>query len=564
MNRRSELIWMAVVVATGTVLRLWPIDAHSFWLDEAYSWTMATKFSFSEIIQRTANDFHPPLYFMVLKCWIAVFGESEIAQRMLSVTCDVFTIWMLYVFCGDAFAETNGPHEKNVSRSVGVLAAALYAVNGIHIHWSMETRMYSMATLLSVVSSWMLLRGLQGADSVSGKALAAGKFTSRWWIGYTITATALLYTHNYGVFTVFGQSCFVVGLFIISCCVRHAFRKETPKVDITLRVMNCDTSDEGRYYSIPFIRPIAAMIAVGVMFLPWLSVLISQTKQARDDYWIPAMTWSTIPRTWLDLLVHENKSVDQRDSAVALTVFVISLLVLGCCVWKSRTRGALLVLFMIASPIVCSAGVSLVSLPIITSRHYLTACAFFFCAVAYVVMTVLPKEISKVVAGMLIVNMLFLHFSYRDELQISDDSGVRAAVRHVAEQFQDGDSIVVADQAMLLSTQYYTMRFLPASDAANSSPPKLLKSIPLKTWLGSALIDDGDRVTAEELADIRATRLWVIGDATNSFFRWDELPAKEWTEQSGVSFPGNYYFEHAIRVWQFVPKDLGERGTSVP
>jgi len=160
--------------------------------------------------------------------------------------------------------------------------------------------------------------------------------------------------------------------------------------------------------------------------------------------------------------------------------------------------------------------------------------------------------------------MLFLHFSYRDELQISDDSGVRAAVRHVAEQFQDGDSIVVADQAMLLSTQYYTMRFLPASDAANSSPPKLLKSIPLKTWLGSALIDDGDRVTAEELADIRATRLWVIGDATNSFFRWDELPAKEWTEQSGVSFPGNYYFEHAIRVWQFVPKDLGERGTSVP
>ena len=173
MNHRSALIWMTVVVATGTVLRLWPIDAHSFWLDEAYSWTMATKFSFSEIIQRTANDFHPPLYFMVLKCWIAVFGESEIAQRMLSVTCDIFTIWILYVFCRDAFAETNGPHEKGVSRSVGVLAAALYAVNGIHIHWAMETRMYSMATGLSVVSCWLLLRALLVADSVSGKALAA-------------------------------------------------------------------------------------------------------------------------------------------------------------------------------------------------------------------------------------------------------------------------------------------------------------------------------------------------------------------------------------------------------
>ena len=177
MHRRAALIWITMVAATGTVLRLWPIDAHSFWLDEAYSWTMATKFSFSEIVQRTANDFHPPLYYMVLKCWIAVFGESEIAQRMLSVTCDVFTIWMLYVFCRDAFAATNDGDGKCTSRSVGVLAAALYAVNGIHIHWSIETRMYSMATLLSVVSSWLLLRALQSADSVSGKALAAGMLT---------------------------------------------------------------------------------------------------------------------------------------------------------------------------------------------------------------------------------------------------------------------------------------------------------------------------------------------------------------------------------------------------
>jgi len=421
-----------------------------------------------------------------------------------------------------------------------------------------------MATLLSVVSSWMLLRGLQGADSLSGKTLAAAMFQCRWWIGYAINATALLYTHNYGVFTVFGQSCFVVGLFIISRCVRHGFRKETPKVDITLRVMNCDTSDEGRDYSIPFIRPIAAMIAVGVMFLPWLSVLISQTKQARDDYWIPAMTWSTIPNTWLNLLVHENQSADQRNSAMAVIVSLISLLVLGCFAWKSRTRGAMLVLFMIASPIVCSAVVSLVSLPIITSRHYLAACAFFFCAVAYVVMTVLPKEISKVVAGMFIVNMLFLNFNYRDELQISDDSGIRAAIRHVAAQFQEGDSIVVADQAMLLSTRYYAMRYLPTSDATHFSPPKLFQSVPLKTWLGSALIDDRERITAEELADIRATRLWVIGDATNSFLRWDELPPEEWIEQPSVSFRGNYYFERAIRVWQFVPGTPGERGTPVP
>ena len=223
MHHRAALIWITIMAATGMILRVWSINAHSFWLDESYSWTMATKFSFSEIVQRTVNDFNPPLYYMILKCWSAA--------------------------------------------------------NGIHIHWSIETRMYSMATLFSVVSGWLLLRGLES----------------------------------------------------------------------------------------------------------------------------PQRRW--IPRTWLDLLMHENKSLGQRDSAAALTVSLISLLVLGCFAWKARNRGAMLVLIMIGSTIVCSAVVSLVSLPIITSRHYLTACAYFFVAVAYLLMTVLPREISKAVAALLIVNM---------------------------------------------------------------------------------------------------------------------------------------------------------------
>ncbi len=578
MTHRAALIWMTIVVATGTALRLWPINAHSFWLDEAFSWTMATKYSFAEIVQRTLNDFNPPLYYMILKCWIAVFGDSEIAQRMLSVTSDVLTIWMLFAFCRDVFAVTNEEDRKRASRSVGVLAAALYAVNGIHIHWAMETRMYSMATLLTVISSWSLLRAFPAVssasskalapgrlfDSMSGKTPAAGMFQSRWWICYVISATALLYTHNYGVFTVFGQLCFVVGLFISSRCIRHRCGKESPKVDISLRVMKSDSSDAGHYRALSFSPPIVAMIVIGIAFLPWLSALRSQTQQAQDDYWIPAITWSTIPKTWLDLLVHENQSVDQRDSGLAIIVFVISLLVLGCFAWKSRSRGTMLVLFMIASPIVCSAAVSIVSLPIITSRHYLTACAFFFCAVAYDVIATLPRQISKVVAAMFIVNMLFLHFSYRDELRISNDSGIRAAIRHVADKFQEGDAIVVADQAILLSTRYYTNRYLAASDAPYLSTPKLFRSTPLKTWLGSALIDDSDRLSAHELADTFAARLWIIGDATKSFLGWDELPPKEWTEQSSVSFQGSYYFERSIRVWQFVPKELGERATSVP
>ena len=547
MSRFAAFICMILVAVAAIMLRLHQIESHSFWLDEAYSWTMATKFSFGEIVRRTANDFNPPFYYMILKCWIAVFGDSEVAQRLLSVTCDTLTLLTLYLLCHDAFAETTDAEGKRSSRTVAVLAAAMYAVSGIHIQWSVETRMYSMAAFLSVASSWLLWRGLASRQR-------------RWWIWYAVSASALLYTHNYGVFTVFGQACFLIGLLATNifsrCGTAFATRRVTSKVDITLRVMNCDSASEHRHRSLPFILPVAAMIAIGIAFLPWLSVLLNQTKQARTDYWIPDMNWWTIPKTWLDLIVHENMRAEQRDSALALSVSLISLLVLGCFAWKARTRGAMLVLSMTISPIMCSAVVSIVSLPMITSRHYLTACGFFFCAVAWVVVKVLPKQLSKAAAALLIVNMLYLHFCYRDELQNSEVCGMRAAVRHLAENFQNGDSIVVADQAMLLSARYYASRLLQPSDTMHVPLPKLFRSIPVITWLGSALIDDSDRISAAELAESTPKRLWVIGDASDSPSGWEELSLRNWKQQTRVSFRGNYYFERDTGVWLFLPQTL--------
>ena len=133
---------------------------------------------------------------------------------------------------------------------------------------------------------------------------------------------------------------------------------------------------------------------------------------------------------------------------------------------------------------------------------------------------------------------------------------MRAAVGHLAKEFQDGDTIVVADQAMLLSTRYYTSQLLPAADAITVPLPKLFRSVPLITWLGSALIDDSDRISAAELAGSTPKRLWVIGDANDSPSGWEELSLRNWKEQSRVSYRGNYYFERNTGVWLFLPQTL--------
>lgn len=61
----------------------------NLWLDEASSYFTSQQ-SFSYIFQ--SLDFHPPLYFFILKIWISVFGDSIIAMRFLSIIISLFII----------------------------------------------------------------------------------------------------------------------------------------------------------------------------------------------------------------------------------------------------------------------------------------------------------------------------------------------------------------------------------------------------------------------------------------------------------------------------------------
>ena len=57
---------------------------YSFWVDELFSVTTAV-LPFSEQWPAMLNDVHPPLYQIVLKCWILLVGNSEPGVRLLSL-----------------------------------------------------------------------------------------------------------------------------------------------------------------------------------------------------------------------------------------------------------------------------------------------------------------------------------------------------------------------------------------------------------------------------------------------------------------------------------------------
>lgn len=135
------------VIILATILRLISLN-QSFWLDEGITVMVVKTHSFLGIItQYIPNDFHPPLYYLILWIWDKVFGYSEIASRLPSVIFGVLAVWIIYLI-----------GKKIHSKKLGIVAALLLAVNPLHIYYSQEARMYSFACFAVVLSFYFLLK----------------------------------------------------------------------------------------------------------------------------------------------------------------------------------------------------------------------------------------------------------------------------------------------------------------------------------------------------------------------------------------------------------------------
>jgi len=158
-----------LILILGFVLRLIFLN-QSLWLDEATTALVARNFGFGEIISKfSPADFHPPVYYLVIRAWSLVFGTSEIALRMPSVIFGTLTILVTYLIvkqllgCELRVESSNTQHTTlNFStfvKPVALLSALLSATSGLLIYYSQEARMYGLVTLLvSYLVYWFIKR----------------------------------------------------------------------------------------------------------------------------------------------------------------------------------------------------------------------------------------------------------------------------------------------------------------------------------------------------------------------------------------------------------------------
>lgn len=198
---------LVLIAALALSLRLASISATSLWTDEGYSLWFAGQ-SYGDLFGEIARtEFNPPLYYGLLRAWMAVFGDSVAALRSLSAVIDVAAIPFVYLTARWAAPE-------GYSRSAGLIAALLFALSSVQIDYSQELRAYCLlvpATAMMAAASMRILKdcgeapvwafvllGLGGALAIWSHYTAAvalaliGAWHAWLWLGPARRAAGLL------------------------------------------------------------------------------------------------------------------------------------------------------------------------------------------------------------------------------------------------------------------------------------------------------------------------------------------------------------------------------------
>jgi uncharacterized membrane protein len=283
---KSLLFLIVVILALGIFFRVANLDGKVYWTDEVLTSVRISGYRRGEISTQLYNGSvigiqdlqkyqypnsekdlfdvvnamgveagaHVPLYFILTRFWLQLFGNSIVVTRGFSVFCSLLTFPFIYLLCLELFN----------SSLVGMIAIALTAISPFHVLYAQEARPYSLWTLIIVLSSWALLRALRLKNTRS-------------WSIYSVTTALGFYTFLYSCFVSLGQGIYVF------CLERFRWTKT--------------------------VKEYLLAISIGcIFFVPWiLVILFNQDKVLRETRWLTKTLEHGVPELALRWGLHISR-----------------------------------------------------------------------------------------------------------------------------------------------------------------------------------------------------------------------------------------------------------------
>ncbi|MEG4113050.1 MULTISPECIES: glycosyltransferase family 39 protein [unclassified Microcoleus] len=280
-NGRLHRIWLkfliVVILITGIWFRFTNLDRKVYSFDESitslrisgYTWTEMVQQDFQgktisvADLQQKYQQINPektwwntvkglateepqlsPLYFILARFWVHLFGPQVATVRSLSALISLLVFPSIYWLCWELFR----------SASVGWMAVTIIAVSPFHVLYAQEARPYMMFAVLVLLSNAILLRAiaLQNSPGTSNLSKAV-------WFIYAIALTLGLYCSLLFFLVVFAHGIYVI---------------------IT---ENCR-------FSKTLIAYLLASVAAIIIFAPWILVLVYNSKKIEATVGLPRLS----------------------------------------------------------------------------------------------------------------------------------------------------------------------------------------------------------------------------------------------------------------------------------
>ncbi|MEI1374084.1 glycosyltransferase family 39 protein [Nostoc sp. UHCC 0926] len=225
------------LLAMGILFRFFNLDGKVYWHDETYTSLRISGYTITEVKQQIFNNrviagesfaqfqganqqknlndtimtlakedsHHPPLYYIIARLWMEIFGNSVTAIRSLSVFISLLVFPCVYWLCRELF---------NVPLSVPGVAIALMAISPIHLVYAQEAQEYILWLVTILLSSASLLRAMrlesQDKDELV-KERQRPDFFAIWSI-YAVTLAISLYTFLWSGFVAVAHGIYVMSI----------------------------------------------------------------------------------------------------------------------------------------------------------------------------------------------------------------------------------------------------------------------------------------------------------------------------------------------------------------
>lgn len=505
--RRRAAAALPVIAALALLARIHWSRQPSLWFDESFFWKLS-RFPFFEVLSRTAADNYPALYPLLLKVWCEVFGYSAAAMRSLSAVCGVATVFGAYLFCLAALRANGREAPAPRQRSTALLAAALVALSVFQIRWSWDVKMMTLGAMLSVLSSWALLRAMRLERM-------------RAWLVYAALALAFLHTHYYALFSVFAQIAFAAITYLRSahwCCSR-AFRRAS------------------------FRALLLATVLMVMGFSPWLPTFLRQHQRERAVALRRPVTLQRVMKMPFSLFVEPEPEDANTDDETAGVLFLLSEALLLAALARP-TRGSVYVVLAATAPLACGVAVSLADTNVFEARYLAFAQPFWLVAAAMAVSYVPARAPRYALAATLIGCSLFAHWRFCRAADFDQRPGARAAARYIEQHRAPGDAVVVCSQ-----TNYYPLLY-HSGGARGIWLFDDEKNVRRHSW-GSAIILPSELLSRADLDSLASPRVWIVDSERASWGPLRVPRASHWRMRAQRRFRGTWGFEGEYVVTEF-------------